>query len=192
MTPILPSGTLHRVLSRAIDAPPAPTEEVAVFGMGCFWGVERLFWELPGVVSTAAVYAGGKTPHPTYPEVCTGKTGHAECVRILFERSIVSYETLLEMFWENHDPTQYMRQKGDIGPQYRSLILTLTPEQQTKAEHSKSGYQKALTQQGYGAITTQIEALNALYYAENEHQQYLERHPHGYCSIGGLGVILPS
>jgi peptide-methionine (S)-S-oxide reductase len=173
----------HRIV------PPFPAGmKEAVFGMGCFWGAERLFWELPGVYSTAVGYAGGYTPNATYQEVCSGETGHTEVVRVIYDPQKVSYQKLLEVFWESHDPTQGMRQGGDVGTQYRSAIYTLDDEQKDLAEESKSTYQARLTTAGRGQITTEIADAPTFYYAEDYHQQYLAKNPDGYCGIGGCGV----
>jgi peptide-methionine (S)-S-oxide reductase len=161
---------------------------VAVFGLGCFWGEEKTFWEVPGVWSTTVGYAGGVTPNPTYEEVCTGRTGHAEVVRVVFDPSKVSYADLLKVFWENHDPTQGMRQGNDRGTQYRSIILTTTPEQQAEAEASREAYQQRMTESGYGEITTSILPLDTYFYAEDYHQQYLVKNPFGYCPLHATGV----
>ena len=170
-------------------APPFPAGlKEAVFGMGCFWGAERLFWELSGVYSTAVGYAGGFTPNATYQEVCSGETGHTEVVRVIYDPQKISYQKLLELFWESHDPTQGMRQGGDVGTQYRSAIYTLDAEQQKLAEESKKTYQARLTAAGRGQITTEIAGAPTFYYAEDYHQQYLARNPAGYCGIGGCGV----
>jgi len=165
----------------------------AVFGMGCFWGAERKFWELPGVYSTAVGYAGGHTPNPTYEETCSGRTGHTEVVLVAYDPAAVSYEQLLATFWENHDPTQGMRQGNDHGTQYRSAIYTADDEQQVAAEASRAAYQQQLTGAGYGEITTEIRsAVEApFFYAEDYHQQYLAKNPNGYCGIGGTGVSCP-
>ncbi len=163
----------------------------AVFGMGCFWGVERVFWQLPGVVSTAAGYAGGYTRNPTYKEVCSGETGHTEVVQVVFDPAKVAYEALLRVFWENHDPTQGMRQGNDLGTQYRSAIYTLDAAQHEAAVASRDAYQARLAQSGFGAITTQIEPAGPFYFAEDYHQQYLAKNPDGYCGIGGTGVSCP-
>ena len=165
--------------------------EVAVFGLGCFWGEEKTFWEVPGVWSTSVGYAGGTTPHPTYEEVCTGLTGHAEVVRVVFDPARVTYADLLKVFWENHDPTQGMRQGNDRGTQYRSLLLTTSAEQLAEAEKSRARFQQAMTARGYGEITTTIEPLGPYYYAEDYHQQYLVKNPYGYCPIHATGVTLP-
>ncbi|TKI08571.1 peptide-methionine (S)-S-oxide reductase MsrA [Martelella alba] len=188
----MPVATTHSVNGHSMTQVPDGME-VALFAMGCFWGVERLFWALPGVYSTAAGYAGGYTPNPTYREVCTGQTGHAETVRVVFDPSAVSYEELLQLFWENHDPAQGMRQKGDIGTQYRSAIYAVTPAQKSAAEESKGRFQTAMAQSGDDRnITTEIEPATPFYYAEDEHQQYLHKNPQGYCSLGGIGVCLPA
>ncbi len=165
--------------------------EQALFGLGCFWGAERKFWTQPGVYSTAAGYAGGVTPNPTYEEVCSGRTGHAEVVRVVFDPALVSYRQLLTVFWEAHDPTQGMRQGNDAGTQYRSAIYVSDAAQQAAAEQSRTAYQSALTAAGYGAITTEIAAAPPFYYAEAYHQQYLAKNPGGYCGLGGAGVRCP-
>lgn len=173
--------------------PPFPEGyQQAVFGMGCFWGVERRFWETPGVWSTAAGYAGGSTAHATYQEVCAGSTGHAEVVLVVFDPAQVSYEELLRVFWENHDPTQGMRQGNDRGTQYRSAIYTNSAEQATQAEASMKMYQAELATAGYGEITTEISPAGEFYYAEEYHQQYLAKNPGGYCGVGGTGVSCPA
>jgi peptide-methionine (S)-S-oxide reductase len=172
---------------RTVPPFPAGLAE-AVFGLGCFWGAERLFWELPGVYATAVGYAGGFTPNPTYEEVCTGKTGHAEVVRVLYDPKKISYEQLLKAFWESHDPTQGMRQGNDVGTQYRSVIYTYGEAQRTAAEESRRIYQAGLTGGGRGAITTEIREAPEFFYAEDYHQQYLAKNPNGYCGIGGCGV----
>ncbi len=169
---------------------PAGFQE-AVFGMGCFWGVERIFWNVPGVWVTAVGYAGGHTPNATYHEVCTGKTGHNEVVRVVFDPAKISFEDLLQVFWEGHDPTQGMRQGNDRGTQYRSGIYYSDAGQKAAAEASKAAYQQRLSQAGYGAITTEIVAAPEFYYAEDYHQQYLAKNPAGYCGIGGTGVTCP-
>ncbi len=176
----------------APTVPPFPAgTELAMFGMGCFWGAERLFWETPGVVSTQVGYAGGYTPNPTYEEVCSGRTGHAEVVRVVFDPARVPHADLLRIFWENHDPTQGMRQGNDVGTQYRSAIHAYSTAQQGAAEKSRADYQQALARAGHGAITTQIVAAPDFYYAEDYHQQYLYKNPAGYCGIGGTGVSCP-
>ena len=163
----------------------------AVFGMGCFWGAERLFWELPGVYSTAVGYAGGFTPNPTYEEVCSGETGHAEVVRVIYDPQKIRYEELLKAFWESHDPTQGMRQGNDVGTQYRSAILYASDAQREAAERSRAMYEERLRASGYGPITTEIAPLGDFYYAEDYHQQYLAKNPNGYCGLGGTGVSCP-
>ena len=159
--------------------------------MGCFWGAERLFWQIEGVVSTSVGYAGGYTPNPTYEEVCTGKTGHTEVVRVVFDDRVISLEHLLAAFWEKHDPTQGMRQGNDLGTQYRSAIYTYSQEQQDAAERSKVQYQQALQEDQRSAITTEIEPAGPYYFAETYHQQYLAKNPNGYCGLGGTGVCFP-
>lgn len=182
----------HFVNGHTMVAPfPAGLEE-AIFGMGCFWGAERLFWRLPGVYSTSVGYAGGFTPNATYQEVCSGKTGHAEVVRVIYDPKKIGYEDLLKVFWESHDPTQGMRQGADVGTQYRSTIYTTTPEQHDLAEEAKRTYGARLKQAGRGSITTEIEDAPEFYYAEDYHQQYLAKNPSGYCGIGGCGVPFKS
>ena len=172
--------------------PPFPAGlEQAVFGMGCFWGAERKFWEAPGVYTTAVGYAGGYTPNPTYKEVCSGMTGHTEVVLVAFDPSRTSCDAMLKMFWENHDPTQGMRQGNDSGTQYRSAIYCFSPEQRRAAEASRDAYQDRLTAAGYGRITTEVLDTPPFYYAEDYHQQYLAKNPDGYCGIGGTGVACP-
>jgi peptide-methionine (S)-S-oxide reductase len=169
--------------------PPFPAGlEQAVFGMGCFWGAERKFWQAPGVYTTAVGYAGGYTLNPTYKEVCSGMTGHAEVVLVVFDPGVTSYEAMLKIFWENHDPTQGMRQGNDVGTQYRSAIYCTSPEQRRAAEVSRAAYQDALTSAGYGRVTTEIADAPPFYYAEDYHQQYLHKNPNGYCGLGGTGV----
>lgn len=163
----------------------------AIFGLGCFWGAERKFWQKDGVVSTVVGYAGGSTPNPTYEEVCSGLTGHTEVVLVVYDQDKVSYEALLKMFWELHDPTQGMRQGNDIGTQYRSVIYCTTPEQLAVAKASKEAYQAELTKAGKGTITTEIDEAPTVYFAEAYHQQYLAKNPEGYCGIGGTGVTCP-
>jgi len=179
---------IHTVLGTPIDAPLQTDQAVAVFGLGCFWGEEQTFWQVPGVYSTSVGYAGGFTPNPSYDEVCSARTGHAEVVRVVFDTTKVSYADLLKVFWENHNPTQGMRQGNDVGSQYRSVILTTTPEQQAQAEASKVVYQKAMSERGYGEITTAIEPLGEYYFAEDYHQQYLDKNPGGYCPLHATGV----
>ena len=173
--------------------PPFPEGlELAMFGMGCFWGAERVFWKTPGVFSTAVGYAGGVTPDPDYERVCSGLTGHAEVVRVVFDPARVSYATLLRLFWESHDPTQGMRQGNDVGTQYRSGIYVYTTEQRRLAEASRDAYQRALVKAGHGCITTEILDAPEFYYAEEYHQQYLAKNPGGYCGLGGTGVACPT
>ena len=181
----------HAVLGTPIEPPFPDGTEVAVFGMGCFWGAERKFWEAPGVASTQVGYAGGFTPNPYYEEVCTGRTGHAEVVRVVFDPAKVSYEQLLKIFWENHDPTQGMRQGNDVGTQYRSAIYVGSDAQATAARASRDAYQQRLTAAGHGAITTEITPAPEFWYAEDYHQQYLHKNPKGYCGLGGTGVSCP-
>jgi peptide-methionine (S)-S-oxide reductase len=178
----------HFINGERIVPPFAAQWREAVLGLGCFWGAERLFWNLPGVCSTAVGYAGGFTPNPTYEEVCSGRTGHTEVVRVLFDPAVVGYEALLRVFWESHDPTQGMRQGNDVGTQYRSAIYVTSPEQRETATAGKRAYQAQLTARGFGAITTEIRDAPPFYYAEDYHQQYLAKNPNGYCGIGGCGV----
>jgi peptide-methionine (S)-S-oxide reductase len=187
----IPTAESHFVNGRAVKPPFPDGIETAVFALGCFWGAERKFWQEPGVWSTAVGYAGGITPNPTYEEVCSGRTGHTEVVLIAFDPAIVSYDALLKLFWENHDPTQGMRQGGDIGTQYRSAIYTLSAEQAKAADASRAAYQKALSAAGKGAITTEIGPAPEFYWAEAYHQQYLAKNPQGYCGLGGTGVSCP-
>ncbi|MFO7399886.1 MAG: peptide-methionine (S)-S-oxide reductase MsrA [Actinomycetales bacterium] len=187
----MPVADRHAVLGTPL-APPYPEgTEIAEFALGCFWGAERRFWQTPGVVTTAVGYAGGYTPNPTYEEVCTGLTGHAETVRVVFDPKVISYERLLKVFWESHDPTQGMRQGNDVGTQYRSVIFTHGPEQERLAVASRDAYQKVLTEHGYGRITTEIVPAGEFYFAEDYHQQYLHKVPDGYCGFGGTGVGCP-
>ena len=187
----LPVAAKHAVLGTPMQEPVPPSMRLAVFGLGCFWGEEKTFWELPGVWSTSVGYAGGPTPNPTYKEVCSGQTGHAEVVRVVFDPAKVSFEALLRVFWENHDPTQGMRQGNDAGTQYRSAIYVYDDEQRALAEASRDAYQGRLKEAGYGAITTEIAPLPEFYFAEDYHQQYLAKNPDGYCGIGGTGVACP-
>jgi peptide-methionine (S)-S-oxide reductase len=187
----LPVPSKHAVLGSTLKPPFGEGIQTAVFGLGCFWGAEKDFWQLPGVVSTAAGYAGGFTPNPTYEEVCSGGTGHAEVVLVAFDPSRISNEELLRTFWEHHDPTQGMRQGNDVGTQYRSVILVPDEAQRAIAEASRDGYQAELTKAGYGQITTTIEPLGEFYYAEDYHQQYLEKNPFGYCPDHSTGVACP-
>lgn len=182
----------HAVSGNRVIPPFPDGMEIAVFGMGCFWGAERLFWQLPGVYSTSVGYAGGNTQHPTYQETCSGRTGHAEVVQAVFDPTEISFQQLLGVFWEGHDPTQGMRQGNDVGTQYRSIILTTSPTQQEQAQRSQQMYQQELSNHGLSAITTEIEPLTEWYYAEDYHQQYLHKNPGGYCGIGGTGVACPT
>lgn len=187
----MPVPARHHVLDVPLQGPWPEGTETAVFGLGCFWGAERKFWQTEGVYSTAVGYAGGFTPNPTYEETCTGRTGHAEVVLVVFHPAKVSYEQLLAVFWENHDPTQGMRQGGDIGTQYRSAIYTTSDAQRDAALRSLATYQQRLAAAGYGAVTTEVAALGDFYYAEPYHQQYLSKNPGGYCGLGGTGVSCP-
>ena len=189
----LPVPEQHFVNGHRLQPPYPHGMEQALFGMGCFWGAERKLWELPGVWVTAVGYAGGSTPNPTYREVCTGTTGHAEVVRVVFDPAKVSYETLLKTFWESHDPTQGMRQAGDVGTQYRSAIYSYGDAQRRAAEASREAYQRALAIAGHrGEITTEIAPAREFYFAEDYHQQYLAKNPGGYCGLGGTGVACPA
>jgi peptide-methionine (S)-S-oxide reductase len=188
----MPVPAAHAVTGTPLVPPFPDGFETAVFGMGCFWGAERKFWQTPGVYTTAVGYAGGFTPNPTYREVCGGLTGHTEVVLVVFDPKVVSYDALLKVFWENHDPTQGMRQGNDTGTQYRSAIYTSSPQQQRAAEASRDAYQPSLTKAGYGPITTEIAPAGEFYYAEPDHQQYLAKNPWGYCGIGGTGVTCPA
>jgi len=188
----MPVPGRHLLNGNRISPPFPEGTERALFGMGCFWGAERLFWRAPGVFTTAVGYAGGQTPNPTYREVCTGKTGHAEVVLVVFDPAAVSYASLLRLFFENHDPTQGMRQGNDIGTQYRSAIYAADPDQLRAAEASRAVYQEILTGACWGAITTEIREALPFYYAEEEHQQYLGKNPDGYCDLGGTGVACPA
>jgi len=181
----------HLVLGTALRPPFPDGLETAVFAMGCFWGAERKFWQTEGVYTTAAGYAGGFTPNPTYEEVCSGRTGHTEVVLVVFDPGKVSYEKLLRVFWESHDPTQGMRQGNDVGTQYRSAIYTTNDAQRRQADASREAYQRTLKESGYGEITTEIAPAGPFYYAEDYHQQYLARNPGGYCGLGGTGVSCP-
>jgi peptide-methionine (S)-S-oxide reductase len=187
----MPVPERHEVLGTPLEPPFPEGMEVAEFGLGCFWGAERLFWKIDGVHTTAVGYQGGHTPNPTYEEVCSGRTGHNETVRVVFNPSRVSYETLLKAFWEGHDPTQGMRQGNDVGTQYRSGIYVHGEAQRAAAEASRDAFQPRLTQGGYGPITTEIIDAPPFYYAEPYHQQYLSKVPNGYCGLGGTGVSCP-
>ena len=190
-TPI-PTAEEHHVFSRPLKGPYPPETEKAMFGMGCFWGAERTFWSLAdGIWVTAVGYAGGSTPNPTYQEVCSGLTGHNEVVLVVYDPKRISYEKLLKTFWESHDPTQGMRQGNDVGTQYRSGIYTFSEAQRTAAETSKAAYQKMLSKGGFDTITTEIAPAPEFYFAEDYHQQYLSKVPHGYCGLGGTGVACP-
>jgi peptide-methionine (S)-S-oxide reductase len=186
----MPVPKTHHVTGGALE-PSDQSLRQAIFGMGCFWGAEKMFWQTPGVISTNVGYAGGDTPNPTYEEVCSGATGHTEVVRVFFEPSRVSYDDLLRVFWEGHDPTQGMRQGNDVGTQYRSAIYYFDEEQRAAAEASRDAYQQHLRAAGYGGITTEIVAAPAFYFAEGYHQQYLSKNPGGYCGHGGTGVACP-
>ena len=187
----MPVPEAHQVLGTPLE-PPFPSEmETALFGMGCFWGAERCFWQRKGVYSTAAGYAGGHTPNPTYEEVCSGLTGHAEVVQVVFDPAVVAYDALLRVFWESHDPTQGMRQGNDVGTQYRSAVYWHGPGQRAAAERSRDVYQAALDAAGRARITTEIAAAPAFFFAEEYHQQYLAKNPRGYCGLGGTGVPCP-
>jgi len=187
----MPVGALHFVNHHPLKGPHPEGSQVIYFGLGCFWGAERLFWELPGVFVTAVGYQGGITPNPTYEEVCSGLTGHTEIVRVVYDPAVISLETLLKSFWEEHDPTQGMRQGNDWGTQYRSAIYTTSPEQATVVEASRRMYQEALSVRGMGTITTEIAPAGPFYYAETYHQQYLAKNPNGYCGLAGTGVSCP-
>ena len=186
-----PVPARHAVLDAPLEGPWPAGLAVAHFGLGCFWGAERLFWRLPGVVSTAVGYAGGHTPHPTYEEVCSGRTGHTEAVQVVFDPATVSYDELLRVFWEAHDPTQGYRQGNDVGTQYRSAIYTTSPGQRDAAEASRAAYQEVLDRHGFGPITTEIAPAGPFYLAEDYHQQYLHKVPYGYCGLAGTGVGCP-
>jgi peptide-methionine (S)-S-oxide reductase len=184
---------LHEVLKTPLQPPFPEGFEQAVFGMGCFWGEERVFWQAPGVYTTAVGYAGGFTPNPSYEEVCSGRTGHTEAVLVVFDPTATSYEAMLKLFWEGHDPTQGLRQGNDVGSQYRSAIYWRDAAQRDAAEASRDAYQQVLSAAGHGTITTEIEPLEShpFYYAEDYHQQYLAKNPGGYCGVGGTGVSCP-
>ena len=187
----MPVPDTHFVNGRPLKPPFPEGLETAVFGLGCFWGAERLFWQTPGVYTTAVGYAGGLTPNPSYEEVCSGRTGHAEVVLVVFDPKVVTYEELLKVFWENHNPTQGMRQGNDVGTQYRSTIFTRSPAQAEAAEASRETYEGALRDAGHGAITTEIREAPEFYYAEDYHQQYLAKNPNGYCPDHSTGVSCP-
>src|ERR671924_1907499 len=187
----MPVAARHAVLGTPLKPPFPDGLEQAIVGMGCFWGAERVFWQALGVYTTAVGYAGGYTPNPTYEEVCSAKTGHAEVVLVVFDPKQTSYEAMLKLFWENHDPTQGMRQGNDVGTQYRSAIYTTSDAQRQAAESSRLVFQRELSGGGYGEITTEIAPLSDFYYAEDYHQQYLAKNPNGYCGLGGTGVSCP-
>jgi peptide-methionine (S)-S-oxide reductase len=187
----MPTSDRHLVKDTPLRPPFPDGMETAIFALGCFWGAERKFWNAPGVYTTAVGYAGGFTPNPTYEEVCSGRTAHTEVVLVVFDPAVTSFDALLRVFWESHDPTQGMRQGNDVGTQYRSAIYASSPEQLAAAEASKQAYQNMLTKAGYGEITTEIAEDTRFYYAEDYHQQYLARHPNGYCGLGGTGVSCP-
>ncbi len=187
----LPVPSRHEVLGTPLQPPFPDGFERAVFGMGCFWGAERVFWQAPGVYTTAVGYAGGETPNPTYEEVCSTQTNHAEVVQVVFDPSETSYEAMLKLFWENHDPTQGMRQGNDVGTQYRSAIYWTSEAQRDAAIASREAFQANLSKAGFGQISTEIAEAGPFYYAEDYHQQYLEKVPNGYCGLGGTGVSCP-
>ncbi|MEX2645952.1 MAG: peptide-methionine (S)-S-oxide reductase MsrA [Gaiellaceae bacterium] len=187
----MPVPERHEVLGTPLEPPFPAGLEQAVFGLGCFWGAERVFWQAPGVYTTAVGYAGGFTPNATYQEVCSGQTGHAEVVLVVYDPEQTSYEELLGLFWENHDPTQGMRQGNDVGTQYRSAVYWASEAQRTAAEESRAVYQARLAAAGYGEITTELAEAGPFYYAEDYHQQYLAKNPNGYCGLGGTGVTCP-
>lgn len=186
----MPVPSTHFVTGKSLS-PSTDGLGEAMFGLGCFWGAEKMFWVLPGVVSTAVGYSGGQTPNPTYEEVCSGATGHAEVVRVVYDPAKISYDELLRVFWEGHDPTQGMRQGNDVGTQYRSAIYWYGEDQRAAAERSREAYERALRSAGYRAITTEIAPAPEFYYAEEYHQQYLAKNPRGYCGHGGTGVTCP-
>ncbi|HSR25045.1 MAG TPA: peptide-methionine (S)-S-oxide reductase MsrA [Candidatus Eisenbacteria bacterium] len=187
----MPVVERHAVLGSSLAGPYPEGAAIAEFALGCFWGAERGFWEAEGVISTAVGYEGGFTPNPTYEEVCSGRTGHAETVRVVYDPERVSYRDLLKVFWEVHDPTQGMRQGNDVGTQYRSMIFVRSEDERRVAEESRGAYQEALTRSRYGPITTEIQPAGEFYFAEDYHQQYLAKNPWGYCGLGGTGVACP-
>jgi peptide-methionine (S)-S-oxide reductase len=187
----MPVPETHFVNGHPLKPPFPEGLETAIFGMGCFWGAERVFWQLPGVYTTAVGYAGGFTPNPTYEEVCSGRTGHAEVVLVVFDPKVVSYDALLKAFWENHDPTQGMRQGNDAGTQYRSTVYTTSDAERTSADGSRAAFEQALRRAGHSEITTEIREAPEFYYAEDYHQQYLAKNPNGYCGLDGTGVSCP-
>jgi peptide-methionine (S)-S-oxide reductase len=184
---VLADPTFHEIFGIPVQSVPAGSE-VAYFALGCFWGAEKLFWKTPGVTNTAVGYAGGYTPNPTYEEVCSARTGHTEIVKVAFDPARISYAELIKVFFENHDPTQGMRQGNDVGTQYRSAIYTTTPEQAAVAERAKQDFQTGLSRAGYGQITTEIKPADEFFYAEDYHQQYLDKNPYGYCPVHSTGV----
>jgi peptide-methionine (S)-S-oxide reductase len=188
----MPVPARHAVLGTPLEPPFPDGLQRAVFGLGCFWGAERVFWRAPGVYTTAVGYAGGHTANPTYEETCSGLTGHTEAVLVVFDPAQTSYDELLRLFWENHDPTQGMRQGNDVGTQYRSAIYTDGPEQLAAAQASRDAFERELAKAGYGEITTEIAPAGEFYYAEDYHQQYLHKNPMGYCGLGGTGVSCPA
>ena len=189
----MPLPDTHFVNGHPIEGPWPDGHEVVIVGMGCFWGAERMFWTLDGVYSTFVGYAGGYTPNPSYEEVCSGRTGHTEIVGIVYDPEVVSFERIMQVFWEGHDPTQGMRQGNDVGTQYRSAVYTTTPEQATIVESTRAAFQERLAESGYGEITTEVRPIadDEIFYAEPYHQQYLAKNPNGYCGIGGTGVSCP-
>ena len=187
----MPVAPEHFVNGQALKGPYPAGAQTIYFGLGCFWGAERLFWQLPGVIVTAVDYQGGSTPNPSYEEVCSGRTGHTEAVKVVYDPARISLEALLKTFWEEHDPTQGMRQGNDVGTQYRSAIYTTTPEQAEVVDKSRAAYQEALSQRGLGRITTEIAPAGEFFYAETYHQQYLAKNPRGYCGLQGTGVSCP-
>src|SRR6266478_5413057 len=187
----MPVPPKHHLNGHPVQGPFPADFEQAVFGLGCFWGAERKFWQAPGVWVTAVGYAGGSTPNPTYEEVCSGRTGHTEAVLVVYDPKVTSYEALLKLFWESHDPTQGMRQANDVGTQYRSAIYTFSPQQKALAEATREAYQRQLEAAGLGEITTEIREAPPFYFAEEYHQQYLAKNPYGYCGLGDTGVTCP-
>ena len=187
----MPVPARHEVLGTPLEPPFPEGLEQAIVGMGCFWGAERIFWQAPGVYTTAVGYAGGYTPNPTYEEVCSGRTGHAEVVLVVFDPAKIPYDEVLRLFWEGHDPTQGMRQGNDVGTQYRSAVYWTTEEQRPVVESSRDMYARVLAEAGYGGISTEIAEAGPFYYAEPYHQQYLAKNPNGYCGLGGTGVACP-
>ena len=190
-TQAIPTAQRHFVNGEALKGPYAEGLQTAYFAMGCFWGVERIFWQVPGVVVTAVGYQQGITPNPTYEEACSGRTGHTESVLVVYDPMVVTFDGLLKVFWEGHDPTQGMRQGNDVGTQYRSGVYVTNDAQAAAAQASKTAYQAALSKQGYGQITSEIAPAGPFYFAEDYHQQYLAKNPQGYCGIGGTGVTCP-